>query len=488
MTYGVIPTGFSKKTLENIKAEIEDDLRDLSGNPRLNFLANGPIGQHVGIISDQLRELWDVAEAIYRALYPDSASDEALDQIASLTNAIRLPATKSEVILDQLYLNTGVTIPAGSIVSIGETGARWVTQTEVSNTTGVQGTFSTDAKSESTGEINGYATTIDSIITGISGWLDTPGLTNTVNEPFNLDGTALVLKVDGGFPQSVNFSGGDPWSASSVAAEINSQTTGLTCLAVSTKVRVVTDTAQGSVQITSGLANAVLGFSTDLVKGFNTADATVGTELEEDPAFRIRRLELLRQTGKATVEAIRASLRALDNVIQALVLENTAFDTDSEGLPGKSFESIVQSGDSQEIADEIWNTKPAGIEAYGSESETVVDSMGISHTIKFSRPVEVPIYIKITAAVDFSIYPIDGDTQIKEALINLGDAQQVGEDVVALQYQCAPLTIAGVEDVTDFIIDETTIPPGTNESNITIEAREIATFDTSRIEVISVSV
>lgn len=491
MTYGVTSTGFNKKDLDTIKTDIQDDLVDETGNPKLNFLDSAVLGQIIGVFGDKLRELWDVALAAYSAAYPDSASGAALDAVAALTGAIRLAATESEVTLDQLNVDSGVTVPAGSIVVIGSDGERWITQAAVTNSGGYQANVSVAAKSENTGPINGNANTIDTISTPVVGWNGNVGITGTVVESYALASSTLQIYVDEGALQGVNFVGPDPVSAASAASQINAQTTGCTASDVGGYVRIVSDLVGTGSALKFGAASspatAILGLPGDtLIKGFNSTDATPGTEVESDPAFRLRREELLRQTGKATVEAIRASLRALDNVTQALVLENTTLVTDVDGLPGKSFECVVQGGTDQAIADDIWDTKPAGIEAHGSTSKTVTDSQGINHTIKFSRPTDVPIYIELTVAVDFAVYPTDGDTQVKTALVTEGSEQQVGDDVIALQFKCAPLSVAGVEDVTTFKID--IISPPVNTANISIATRELASFDTARITVTSVSI
>ena len=223
----------------------------------------------------------------------------------------------------------------------------------------------------------------------------------------------------------------------------------------------------------------------DLVKGFNSNDAVVGREIEEDPAFRLRREELLRATGAGTVEAIRSSLRALDDVVQVSVIENVELTTSVEGLPGKSFEAIVQGGDDQEIADEIWRVKPAGIETHGTESEIVEDSQGIDHTINYSRPDDIPIYIEVTVKIDPDLYPIDGDDQVKAILVSKGLEQGVGEDVIALQFKCEPLEISGVIDVTVFLIDDVT--PPVSSANIALDYNELATLDSSDIDVTTIT-
>lgn len=481
MSYGVTSTGFVKKDLEAVIDEIGDDEQDLI-SAILDLLPSGPVGQLNGIFGDKLREMWEVAEAVYRSHYPDSASGEALDQVASYTGAIRLAATESEVTLNQMFLDNGVTVPAGSIVSVGSEGTRFVTNTAITNSTGYPATLSVEAEASETGPLNGYAGTIDTIQTAISGWKAACAITCANSATFALDGTSLTLKVDRGSEQTVTFSGGDPWSAASVASEIESQTTDVDAYAVGDQVRVssLTEGTGSAIEITGGTANAVLGFDTDEVKGFNSNDAVSGRDIETDPDFRLRRIELLRGIGKATLEALRAAVRGVDDVLQVMAFENTAEIPSPVGIPPHSFELIVQGGADQDIADTIWDTKPAAIKPSGIEAVAVEDSQGFEHTMYFSRPIEIPIYINCILTTDPDEFPANGIDQVKQALKDYGDTLAIGEDVVILQFKAIPLTISGVIDVPIFYID--TVDPPTGESNIPIGYRSLSTYDTSDIE------
>lgn len=483
MSFGVLTTGFSKKTLADIKAEIEQDQLDTI-SATLNQQSGSVFGQLNGIFSDKIREMWDVAEAVYRAMYPDSASGDSLDNVSSITGALRLAATPSAVTLDQLFLNNGVTVPVGSVVSVGSTGPRFVTTEAVTNSLGYPATFSAAAESEDNGPIVGLAKTIDTIQTPIAGWSAAAAITCANSETYALDGKDLKVKVDRGSEQTINFSGGDPWSAATAATEIENQTTGVDAYDAGGKIRAasLTEGTGSAIEFTGGTANAVLGFDTAEVKGFNAADAVPGRNTETDADFRLRREQLLRITGAATVEAIRAAILDVDDVTHCTVFENVDIITDPvTGLPPKSFSAIVLGGDEQEIADTIWEVKAAGIETYGSISKTVTDSQGFSHTIEFSRPTPVPIYMELTVLTDPAVFPADGVDQIKAALVAEGATLEVGDDVIALQFKCVPLDVAGVIDVTVFLIDD--VDPPVGSVNITIAATDIATFSSTDIDV-----
>jgi hypothetical protein len=337
--------------------------------------------------------------------------------------------------------------------------------------------------------VQGLAATIDTIVTPITGWKSAAALTCVNGETYALsDGDTIEIKVDGGVVQTITFNAGDfvdiaNATASEVASVIDGDLDDGGAVAALGKVRIFSDLegTGSSIQVIGGTANTALGFVTTLMKGFNSLDAVLGRDLESDADFRVRRIELLRITGAGTLEAIRARVRELDDVLQVFIFENVTLVVDVNGLPGKSFEVVVAGGDDQEIADRIWLTKPAGIETYGSVTKTVLDTMGFTHAIKFSRPTLVPIWMDLTVTKNPATFPIDGVDQIKAALKAYGDALQIGDDVIALQFKCVPLSVAGVVDVTVFKID--TINPPVNTGNIVVAFRDLATFDTSRITV-----
>jgi hypothetical protein len=484
MSYGVLPTGFSKKTLSVIREEIKDELLDTISS-ELDLLDTSVLGQIEGIFSDKLREMWDVAEAVYRAFYPDSASGEALDQVSSITGVVRLSQTKSTVTL-RLWLDNGTTITLGSIVSVGAAGSRFVTIAAVTNSTGAKATVTVEAESEDYGPVVGYAESIDTIQTPIAGWSAAAAVSGTSFETFSLDGTTLNLEVDeDGTTQPVNFAAGNPWSAAAAATAIKAQTTGIDAYDDGLgRVRIASDTSGpgSSIDVKAGSSNVILGLTVEKIKGMNAADADVGRNIETDPALRLRRDSALRSSGSATVEAIYAALILTTGVEQAIVLENTTSAPDANGLPGKSFEAVVYQGADADIAATIWREKPAGILSYGSTTVVVTDSMGFDHDVSFSRPTEVVLHIEYTLTTDPALYPADGDDQVKAAAVAYAATLEIGQDAVALEFRAVALDIAGVIDVPTFKID--TVDPPVGTSNISISFRQLATLDTANVDIV----
>jgi len=133
----------------------------------------------------------------------------------------------------------------------------------------------------------------------------------------------------------------------------------------------------------------------------NALDADVGKPIESDPDFRSRRKEDLELMGAATVEAIRSRIgNNVSGVTAVTVIENNTDYVDDEGRPPHSVHCIVSGGLPQDIADELWEAKGAGIQTHGDIDSTVTDSQGYDHLIHHDTPSEVPIWMHITLIVE----------------------------------------------------------------------------------------
>lgn len=81
MTFGVIPTGFNRKSLADILAEIQERNIAVFG-PLVIQTAQSPLGQLNGVMSDIVAAEWELAEATYQSFDPDQAEGVRLDQLA----------------------------------------------------------------------------------------------------------------------------------------------------------------------------------------------------------------------------------------------------------------------------------------------------------------------------------------------------------------------------------------------------------------------
>lgn len=211
----------------------------------------------------------------------------------------------------------------------------------------------------------------------------------------------------------------------------------------------------------------------------NALDANPGEVRESDTALRLKRESELRAMGSAHLSAIAGRIRLVEDVTSVVGFENpTAVTVD--GMPPHSVEMVVLGGDEDAILSTIFDAKAAGIETHGTESGTVTDEWGQDHTVKFSRSTDIDIYVEVDVVVD-STFPVDGATQIEEAIADYGDDFPLGRDVVASAIIPAVFSIPGVIDVSEVRIG--TADPPTTDVTVEIAPRERARFDTTRIAV-----
>lgn len=219
----------------------------------------------------------------------------------------------------------------------------------------------------------------------------------------------------------------------------------------------------------------------------NSLDADEGEPIESDYDLRLRRASELQSSANAALEAVRSAVAQIAEVESCTVFENDTAFTNGDGMPPHSIEVLVHGGDDTEIAQKIFETKAAGITAYGDTVEVVVDSEGNSHNIGFSRPDVQDIYCDIALDVDANEYPVGGDALIETAILAWAESTfGAGRDVTASGIEAVCFrTVGGVLNAVANI--GLAASPATR-ATITIGGRQRAKFDSSRTTVVSTPV
>ena len=210
----------------------------------------------------------------------------------------------------------------------------------------------------------------------------------------------------------------------------------------------------------------------------------VGRQVETDEELRRRRMFSVQQTSTNTLASIKANLYSLDGVLHVTYLENETESEDSNGLPMKSFEYIVDGGDNGEIAQTIFNNKPAGTRAFGSKEELINDSEGIVHSICYTpaKPINIGINIKIEASTSQSQ---TWKNEIAKALKDkFDDIQSIGTPVKGYNYYTVLTMFNEISDILEiqfYNVEETTDIKYYTTYDIGI--REIAKLDVKNINI-----
>jgi len=117
------------------------------------------------------------------------------------------------------------------------------------------------------------------------------------------------------------------------------------------------------------------------------SDADFSARLTNDSVSNIKTRELYNK------------LATIAGVTWVNITENSTHEQDSNGLPPHSIAIALEGGDEADIVDVIYNYSVGGIGLHGNtESTGVID--GLCRTVRYSRPVQVPIEINLDLSVN----------------------------------------------------------------------------------------
>jgi hypothetical protein len=492
-TYGLTATGFVRKHLEDCAEDLEAALRVQFGLPSdYVFQTNDVLEKISSVVAESNAELWELAEAVHNAFAPSLAAGISLDNCLDMIGIARNPATRSTVFNTFIGL-VGSTIDIGSLVRT-TTGNKDQFRTKAACTLAASEcvaaeiviTAPTNGKTY-TVTVDGTpyivtangADTISTIRAAIKALIEAALISNLIVSEDSTDKLYLWKGVSS--TPLVYYSNPEVFTIS-----VNSS---LTLLYVGNSVEMEA-VNPGPVPAAALELTELLEPITGIVSTYNGVSATLGTYLETDAAARIRRAESLSQPGGCTVEGCRARLLELDSVVTAIVLENITDTVDANGLLPHSIHAVVAGGTDADIADELWNHgKGAGIATNGTTSVTVVDSMGYSHVMKFSRPTEKKMWVRLVYTTDPEdplAFPSTGEADMKVAAKASGDLILGGRDVLPLVLEAAvEEAVQGIRTLIVRLAEDDGGSPGDYQSSpFVIDFDEYATFDLARMELV----
>jgi uncharacterized phage protein gp47/JayE len=221
----------------------------------------------------------------------------------------------------------------------------------------------------------------------------------------------------------------------------------------------------------------------------NTDAATGGSDKETDKELRDRHADIGANSLSSTVNGIRSTiLNDVVDVQSVVIIENAGSSVDGSGRPANSFETIVYGGLAADIAKAVLKAKPAGIQAYGTTTQTVVDDSGNNQTIKFTFATGVNVWVKVDVTTDAS-YPSNGDALVKTEVIKyIGGTDADGTKYGGLgmgqsvtNSQLVMAILKNVPGVSDAVITFSTNGSTYAGGNVTISLTQVAQTDTGRI-------
>lgn len=473
-------TGLNVKRLPTILSELEASLK-LELGADVDLSSDSLFGIINSIYSVGLADQWSLAQAVYDAFNIDTAEGKQLDDLVALVGLTRLAPSPTTGLIE--FTGTqGTVVPKNSAFS-DSSGNTYITPTSVtiSIVDCTKATILVSNVADTTpyqliieGNIHNFVSGVGATTTSIvAGLVALIGVQSAYTASSSVDGTQLIITSNN--------------TLDSIAISLS---TGLTSTSVVSTGN-VNNTQNG---VLDALANTITTINTPvlgLTSVNNPSALTVGRAEETDIELRTRQKDSVQIAGTATVPAIEASLKQVQGVTQAFLIENRTLVTDGDGRPAKSYESVVEGGSDTAVASKIWETKPAGVETYGNTTQVVVDGQGNNQTVRFSRPESQYLWIKVTYnKYDEEAFPTNGEDAIAEAIAAEGNTYELGEDVIPKRFYGAVYSaVSGIQDLVITAASSGTDPntepsaPSFLESALSIEGAEVAKFDTSRITV-----
>jgi len=475
-TNWVTATGFKKKTLAEIKTELETSFQRIFGND-IDLDPSGPFGEFIGILSKREADLWDGAEEIHTSRNPEQATGTSLDNIVSENGIQRLPAIETQVSNVLLTGTEGTIIATGKRAKKPTQTIEYTLEADVMITKAIarQGTISVASVAAGTYTIIINAVPYFFIAAGTETALAILGEIKTQIDAGAWAGSTILdtdneLLIIQDYDTNFNFD---------IVGNLNIDD-------VSSVGDFIADTAGDFTLPANSLTEIVTPVSGwDSV--LNPAAGATGKNTETDNELRIRRIKSI-LSGNAVEDAIREKLlNEVPDVLAVIIKSNRTNVVDSDGRPPTSFECVVTGGDDEPIAEKILEVQAAGIESYGNVIVPIIDSQGFSQTIKFSRAEDKFAWVRVSRnKYDEEIYPESGDGEIKDAIVKWSlnnENIDIGKDIIRQRLSTPIYTVPGIADIIIeiAITDNPGDAPAYVTTDIPIQFREIAVFAVSRI-------
>lgn len=485
-------TGLEIPDYADIKTDLETDFKAIFGND-IDVSSDSVIGQIIAIVAKYISNNYTAMQEVYTSRDPQFAEGVNLDAIVGENGIVRLSATPTTIENVLLFGDDGTLILSGKLAKIPSGSVNFSLDSNVTISKSVcrkgyieVGTvldstlYTIDIDGDSYTYTSDGTATATEILTGLKADIDSAsieGLTVTITDD------VMELSNDSDFAFDVD---------SNLAIVEVGSAGNFTC--------VENGANRVPAQSLTEIVTPVTGWNSVL----NESVGVTGRATETDENLRIRREQSVNGIGNATEDSLLAKIYdEVDGVTGVNVYSNRTDSTDSENRPSHSFEVVVSGGDIDDIANKIWEVQPAGIQSTGNinadgsvestipgEGINITDSQGYTQNVKFSRPVEVYIYVRVARSLyDEEVYPDDGDDQIKSAIVDwsleLANIN-VGKDVIRQRLSIPIYSIPGIEDIEIELDSSTSLPhtPSYSAANIVIGDRQVAVFAVGRIEVV----
>ena len=480
MSFGVTDEGFKLKRLEDILQETRESAAGIFGDlveegDVVDTTDSSALGRLINLDAEGDAELWEAAQQAYSSLDPNTATGIALDNVVSYGGLFRRKESSSIVPLI-LKGDLNESVASGSFVGSPSTGTRFKTSSLV--VFNLEDSIAIDLQVGAVQDTTLYTINYTSAAAG------------TMQVEYTSDGDATEAEIIAGLESIISAS--HPRLVATIVGTtleiVVSDTFEFTDFILSDNLFAdKSSKLVDAVATEPGPLPALAGTVTQIVTPIlgwdsvtNPTAASLGRFRETDEELRLRFANTKFTRGINTIDSISSDVSLVEGVTSVLVYENDTNATDANGLPPHSFLVVAVGGTQQSIAQAIYVNKPSGIQSFGNIETDILDSQGIPHTIGFSRPTLVDIFIDMQITTDED-FPVGGEELIREAILAYAVDNLLVSDDVFLSRLYTPINQIPGHRVDSLQIGLSV--PGLGTSNITIGFDEIANFIKSNITI-----
>ena len=467
--YGVTPNGFVRMRLPEIRKNLFDRL-DAKLGVSVSRKPNSVIGVLVGLIAEESDRQWELAEYDYYARSPVSADEGSIDNTIIYSGVMRKQAESTYLYLI-CYGNNNMVLPSNCQVK-GTDDERYniLSASTISLNNAVN--VSLRIENVKAGEL--YSFLLNSSVrasyvaqrgdaaTTIYARLITQIADSDWNGSVDNNGNLVLSQKDRRYGGRVV------------------PTENMEVVEVGSPVIFVAENT-GPLDPEIGSITEINTIYDGWTRCSNETAAYVGRDNETVTELRQRYAAAVYAKSVSMKESIKAGLMGLQGVDNVTIYENRS-DVTVDGLKPHSFLAIVHGGDDMEIAQAILNKAPIGIDTNGDIELEVKDSEGTAEKVRFSRPVEVPIWVKVIIH-EYKEETLPGDlvNTVKKIVVDTGKKLNMGVDVISQRF-VGPIysEVNGIS-----YLDISISKDGSNyvDKSIPIDRGEVATFSTERVTV-----
>lgn len=185
----------------------------------------------------------------------------------------------------------------------------------------------------------------------------------------------------------------------------------------------------GAIAATPHSINKIITPTRGWVAVDNPSVAVLGNPVENDATLRQRQEISVALPSQSLIDGLWGAIAQINQVKRCRVYENYKGDSNELGIPKNSIAVVVEGGDSQEIAETIFNKKSLGCGLHGNTEITIIDRYNNPVHIKYWIPLYIDLNVKINIRV-YSSYTHEIGVKIKQEILNYINNVLIGDRIV----------------------------------------------------------